>query len=578
MVTLRINGIEATVPEGTSILAAAKTVGVEIPTLCFLKEINEVGACRICLVEIEGSDRLATACNTVVEEGMVVATESARVQATRRTNLELLMAQHDQNCLSCVRSGNCKLQQLCNENNVSYAPYEPDVEPFDWDTNWTLIRDASKCVKCMRCVNMCDKVQANHAWEVAGSGKRTTVKLNARGRAARKMGALDMGCALCGQCITHCPTGALTARDDCAKVAAAIADPETTVVVQIAPSVRTAWGSAFGLTPEQSDIDVLAAGLKKAGVDYVFSTDFTADLTIMEEGSEFLQLFTQGKTKEWPLFTSCCPGWIRFANKYLPEAAEHLSTAKSPQQMFGAVIKSYFAEKQGLDPKKIYSVSIMPCVAKKSECARPDMNDACGDPDVDVVLTSREVGRFLKMFNIDVPSLEPVAMDSPMQDFTGAGTIFGATGGVMEAALRSAYFLATKKEADADAFKIVRATDENRDQPWREGTFDVEGASVKVAVASGLANAKALVEAIEAGEVSYDFVEIMACPGGCVGGGGQNIVMDCEMAASRDKVLRKLDSANTLRRSHENPDITKIYEEYFGEPLSHKAHTLLHTH
>lgn len=573
MVTLRIDGIETTVPEGATILDAAKTAGVDIPTLCYLKGINEIGACRVCLVEVAGSDRLAASCNTPAEEGMDVSTRSQRVLDARRTNLQLLMAQHDQDCLACVRNDNCKLQQLCAADNVSAQPFAKDATPARWNEQWTILRDSSKCVRCMRCVAICDKVQANHVWEVNGSGKRLDVAV-----APRCEGKPEILCAACGQCVTHCPTGALTVRDDTERVQAALADPNTTVVVQIAPSVRTAWGSAFGLTPEESDIDLLAAALKQAGVDYVFSTDFTADLTIMEEGSEFLELFTSGKTKEAPLFTSCCPGWVRYANANHPKLAGHLSTAKSPQQMLGAMIKSYFAQENGIDPKTICSVSIMPCSAKKTECARPDMNDACGDPDVDVVLTTREVGRLLKRLHVDVPSLEPIELDTPMQDYTGAGIIFGATGGVMEAALRSAYYLATKTEADPDAFKEVRATGEGRNLPWREASFDIEGNVVKVAVASGLANAHALCQAIESGEASYDFVEVMACPGGCVGGGGQPIVMDCEMAETREEVLRKLDSACKSRRSHENPDIQRAYDSFLGAPLSHKAHELLHTH
>lgn len=572
MVTLRIDGIEVSVPKGTMILEAAKQAGIDIPTLCYLKEYNEIGACRICLVEIEGCDRLAASCNTVVEEGMVVSTRSQRVIDARRTNLQLLMAEHDQNCLSCLRNNNCKLQQLCANDNITEQPFEKNFEKAAWNKEWILQRDASKCVKCMRCVSICEKVQANGAWSVNGTGKRTTIVATAGTNGP------EMKCALCGQCITHCPTGALTARDDCNKVLRAIADENTTVVVQIAPSVRTAWGSAFGLTPEEADIDLLAAALKQAGVDYVFSTDFTADLTIMEEGSEFLKLFTEGKTKENPLYTSCCPGWVRFVSKHFPFTAPHLSSAKSPQQMLGALIKSYFAKEKNLDPANIYSVSIMPCTAKKAECARPDMTDACGDPDVDVVLTTREVTRLLKNKNIDVASLKAIELDQPMQNYTGAGIIFGATGGVMEAALRSAYFLATGTEADADAFQEVRATGDKRNLPWREASFDIEGNTVSVAIASGLGNAKALVKAIEAKEVQYDFVEVMACPGGCVGGGGQPIVMDCEMAATREEVLRKLDALNTARRSHENADVAKLYKEFLGEPLSHTAHELLHTH
>lgn len=567
MVKLTINGKAIEVKEGTTILDAALMNGISIPTLCYFKDLNEIGACRVCVVEIEGQEKLAASCNTPCEEGMVVKTNSPRVRKARRTNVQLILSQHDCHCPTCVRNGNCKLQKLSADLNISEAPFYDQTPENFWDPEAPLIRTESKCIKCMRCVQVCEKIQGLNIWDVLSTGGRTTVGVSG----GREITTAD--CAFCGQCITHCPTGALSARDDTQKVLAALADPEITTVVQIAPAVRAAWGEELGLSQEKATIKRMAAVLRRIGFDYVFDTNFTADLTIMEEGSEFIERFTHKDQYSWPMFTSCCPGWVRFVKSNYPEFTDNLSTAKSPQQMFGAVTKSYFAEKIGKDPHKIFNVSIMPCSSKKSECDLPTMKDACGDKDVDVVITTREMVRLIKSESI-FPSMVPEEeLDSPLGTGTGAAVIFGATGGVMDAALRSAYFLVTGKNPDADAFKQVRGMD-----GWKEAVFNVPGAGdVRVAVASGLGNARKVLEAIKAGRVSYDFVEIMACPGGCAGGGGQPIIDGCEMADIRGDHLWKLDRESKIRYSHENPDVQVLYKEYLEKPLSHRAHELLHT-
>ena len=567
MVKLTINGKAIEVKEGTTILDAALMNGISIPTLCYFKDLNEIGACRVCVVEIEGQEKLAASCNTPCGEGMVVKTNSPRVRKARRTNVQLILSQHDCHCPTCVRNGNCKLQKLSADLNISEAPFYDQTPENFWDPEAPLIRTESKCIKCMRCVQVCEKIQGLNIWDVLSTGGRTTVGVSG----GREITTAD--CAFCGQCITHCPTGALSARDDTQKVLAALADPEITTVVQIAPAVRAAWGEELGLSQEKATIKRMAAVLRRIGFDYVFDTNFTADLTIMEEGSEFIERFTHKDQYSWPMFTSCCPGWVRFVKSNYPEFTDNLSTAKSPQQMFGAVTKSYFAEKIGKDPHKIFNVSIMPCSSKKSECDLPTMKDACGDKDVDVVITTREMVRLIKSESI-FPSMVPEEeLDSPLGTGTGAAVIFGATGGVMDAALRSAYFLVTGKNPDADAFKQVRGMD-----GWKEAVFNVPGAGdVRVAVASGLGNARKVLEAIKAGRVSYDFVEIMACPGGCAGGGGQPIIDGCEMADIRGDHLWKLDRESKIRYSHENPDVQVLYKDYLEKPLSHRAHELLHT-
>ena len=567
MVNAIIDGRSVSVQTGTTILDAAQAAGIPIPHLCYLKDINEIAACRMCVVEVEGIERLVTACDNVVLEGMVIKTNSPRVRRARRTNLRLLLSQHDTSCTTCIRSGNCELQTLSQDLNIHYQPYEVKPERSRIDLDAPLIREAGKCIKCMRCVQVCDKVQDMHIWDVAGTGSRTTVDVSFN----RLLKETD--CTYCGQCVTHCPTGALTARDDTNAVLDALEDPNITTVIQVAPAVRVAWAESFGLDPAFATTGRMVAALRRVGFDYIFDTNFTADLTIMEEGSEFLQRFTHRDHYRWPMFTSCCPGWVRFVKGQFPAWTDNLSTAKSPQQMFGAVAKSYFAQRKGIDPHKMFVVSVMPCISKKSECRLPTMVDACGDPDVDAVLTTRELARLLRSEHIVPKDLPEESFDSPLGSGTGAAVIFGATGGVMDAALRSAYFLVTGRNPDPDAFAQVRG-----DKPWKEAVFPIPGAGeVRVAVVSGLGNTRKLMEALEKGRVSYDFVEVMACPGGCAGGGGQPIHEGAELAAERGDRLWQMDAGSNIRFSHENPDIQALYREFLGAPLGEKSHHLLHT-
>lgn len=567
MVTLKINGQQVSVPEKTTIMEAAEKVGIHIPHLCFLKEINEIAACRVCLVELAGIDRLVTACNTECRNGLDVITNSPRLRKIRRMNVELILSDHKSECPSCVRSGNCTLQSIANDLGLPMNPFVTNTaEKSRWDSSLPLIRDASKCVKCMRCIQVCEKIQGLNIWDLHGTGPRTTVGVK-ENKAFR-----DIDCALCGQCITHCPVGALRERDDRDRLNDAIADPDKIIIAQIAPAVRTAWGEQIGLREEESTVGKLVCALKKIGIDYVFDTNYSADMTIMEEGSEFLERLQHREDYSWPMFTSCCPGWIRFVKTQYPEMVKNLSTAKSPQQMFGAMAKTYIAHKLGVDPSKVFSVSVMPCVSKKYERTVPQVNSAGKGFDVDLVLTTRELDRFIRSDSIKPGDLTDMPFDDIFGEGSGAAVIFGTTGGVMEAALRSAYFLATGENPKPDAFKNVRG-----EKGWKEETFNIQGITLKVAVASGLANARKLIEAIRRGEVSYDFVEIMACPGGCVGGGGQPYKDGLELAPERGQQLYNLDKHSKIRFSHENSAVQLTYEEYLEKPLSEKAHHLLHT-
>lgn len=569
MVNLTIDNQTISVPAGTTIMEAAEQNDIVIPRLCYLKGLNEIGACRVCVVEVEGQDKLIPSCNNTVEEGMVVYTNSPRVRMNRKNNVELILSQHDCQCTACVRSRNCSLQTLANDLNIIDIPFRQELEITPWNQDYPLIRDSKKCIKCMRCVQVCDKMQSLNIWDVESTGSRTTVNVSKN----RKIE--DADCSLCGQCITHCPTGALRARDDTERVWRAIQDPKKITVVQVAPAVRTAWGESLGLSREEATIGKIVDSLKRLGFDYVFDTSFSADLTIMEESNEFVQRFISGDLKSRPMFTSCCPGWIRFIKSQYPHLVKYLSTAKSPQQMFGAVMKTYFAKSIGANPEDIYSVSIMPCTAKKGECNMELYYEEYAGHDVDTVLTTRELTRMIRTAHIKPSTLTDVKCDDLMQDFSGAGVIFGATGGVMEAALRSAYFLITGTNPDADAFKEVRRTQE--DEFTMTAEVPIGNATVKTAIVSGLGNARRLIDRIEREEVHYDFVEVMACPGGCVGGGGQPIHDGQELALTRGRNLYFLDENNDVRFSHENKDVLKLYEDFMEAPLSHKAHQLLHT-
>ncbi len=572
MVNLTINKQHVCVPEGTTILEAARQIGIKIPTLCFLKEINEIGACRVCMVEIAGISRLVTACNTPVTEGMEVITNSARVREARKTNVELILSQHHTDCPTCGRSGNCSLQKIANDLNLVANEYPVRYAETKWTSTFPLVRDAGKCIKCMRCVQICDKVQSLNVWDVSNTGSRTTVDVSM----GREIKMSD--CSLCGQCITHCPTGALQERDDVSRIFdihGDLSNPDKITVVQIAPAVRAAWGEEFGLSRDFATDKRMVAALRRMGFDYIFDTTFSADLTIMEEGSELLERLSHKEDYKWPMFTSCCPGWVRFLKSQYPEMTDQLSTAKSPQQMFGAVTKSYFAARLGVDPGSVTCISIMPCVAKKQEADLPTMYDNGingGIKDVDYVLTTREICRLIKSEQIDVASLPEEEFDSPLGEGSGAGVIFGATGGVMEAALRTSYSIVTDKNPKPDAFSNVRGMD-----GWKEAEFKLGGTVLKTAVASGLGNTRKLINALQKGDVSYDFVEIMACPGGCAGGGGQPIHDGKELAEQRSSKLYAMDQKNAVRFSHENEEVRELYHNYFGKPGSHLAHKLLHT-
>ena len=553
-----IDNKQLNIKEGTTILEAAKSAGVKIPTLCYMKDICEVGACRVCLVEIEGDDRLSAACNMVAENGMIIHTNSRRVLDARRVNVELALSAHNMNCTTCSRNLNCTLQTIANELNIADVPYENKPRHDKWPEDFPLIRDSSKCVSCMRCINICDKLQSLGVWNTRGAAAHLNVNV-AGGKAIT-----ESDCSLCGQCVTGCPVGALSARDDTAKVFDAIYDPEKVVVVQVAPAVRAAWAEEY----DGASAGQMVAAVRALGVDYVFDTGFAADLTVMEEGNELLQRVKE--THSMPLLSSCCPGWVRFAKSQYPELVPHLSTAKSPQQMFGAITKTWFANRSEIDPAKVFSVSIMPCIAKKHECALPGMSSTEHGQDVDAVITSREFMRMLKTRNINVCTLAGENFDDPLG--TGVSVIFGTSGGVTESVLRSAHYFVTGSNPQPDAFSALRATSN-----LCETTIDLNGTPIRIAVVSGLAAARELIEKIKTGKAAYDFVEVMACPGGCVCGGGQPIYSDFETTPERAPVLRDVDKGATNRLPHDNPAIKKVYDEFLKQPLSDKAHELLHT-
>ncbi|MBO5999371.1 MAG: iron hydrogenase small subunit [Lachnospiraceae bacterium] len=572
-VTLKINGMEVTAPAGSTILEAARLANIKIPTLCYLKEINEIGACRICVVEVKGARALVTACVYPVSEGMEVQTNSPRVLNARKETLKLLLSDHNKECLSCVRSGHCELQTLCQEYGVDDAhAYEGAMNEFELDDSAPhMIRDNNKCILCRRCVAACENFQSVGVIGANNRGFKTSIG------SAYEMPLGDTACVDCGQCIAVCPTGALYEKDATEPVFAAIADPEKTVFVQTAPAVRAALGEAFGYPIGTGVEGKMAAALRRLGFDGVYDTNFGADLTIIEEAHEFLERFTKGG--KLPMITSCSPGWVKFCEHYFPECTENLSTCKSPHQMQGAIMKTYLAEKKGLDPRNIVTVSVMPCTAKKFEATRDDQNGAGPDiPDVDYVITTRELARMIKRAGIEFTELPDEKFDDPMGEYSGGAVIFGATGGVMEAALRTAAYWITGDDVNTPVkFEEIRGT-----KGIKEATYQVGDVTVRVAVASGLANAREILDKVKDGTAPYDFIEIMACPGGCVNGGGQPQVSAevrnfTPYREKRASALYSYDEKSVIRKSHQNESIKTLYNEFLGEYGSEKAHHLLHT-
>ena len=569
-VNLKINGLPVTVPAGTTILDAANSVGIRIPTLCFLKDINAIGACRICVVEVKGARSLVASCVYPVNEGMEVFTNTPAVIKSRKMTLELILSTHDRKCLSCTRSQNCELQALCKdygvENESVFDGAKPEYEIEN--TNDYLVRDNNKCILCRRCVAVCNH---NQGVGVIGANERGFITNIG---CAFDMDLKDAPCIACGQCVVVCPTGALHEKDDTQKVWEALADPSKHVVIAPAPSIRATLGEEFGMPIGTNVEGKMVAAMHRLGFNSVVDVDVAADITIMEEGTEFIhRLNGEGPL---PLITSCSPGWVKYCEHYYPEFIPNLSSAKSPQGMYGALMKSYYAEKMGIDPKDIYVVSVMPCTAKKFERAR-EMNKVDGLDDIDVSITTRELAKMIKKAGLRFEALPDEEFDPIFGDATGAGHIFGATGGVMEAALRTVVEVLEGKQLEKLDFTAVRGT-----EGIKEATYTVAGREVKVAAVSGTANAAKVLEAVKSGEAKYDFIEIMACPGGCVNGGGQPIQdaytrAHVDLKTLRAKALYDLDASEGVRKSHESPVVKKIYEEYLGEPGSHKAHKLLHT-
>jgi NADP-reducing hydrogenase subunit HndD len=576
MLKITVDGKQTEVPQGSMILDAANKLNIDVPTLCFLKmeelAVNNMAAsCRVCVVEVEGRKNLAPACATPVTDGMVVKTNTLRVLNARRTVLELMISDHPKDCLVCSKSGECELQNMAEKFAIRDVPYEGIMSTYRKDISNSIIRDMDKCIMCRRCETMCNDVQTCGVLSGVNRGFTAVVA------PAFEMNLSDSVCTNCGQCTAVCPVGALVENDHSWKVVQALADPDKVTVVQTAPAVRAALGEDLGVEPGVSVTGKMAAALRKLGFDHVFDTDFAADLTIMEEGSEFLDRLTRfldgDKSVKLPILTSCCPGWVKFFEHQFPDLLDVPSTAKSPQQMFGAIAKTYYADILGIPREKMVVVSIMPCLAKKYECARPEFA-VNGNPDVDIVLSTRELARLIKRMNIDFANLPDEDFDAPLGESTGAAPIFGATGGVIEAALRTAYELATGQTLDKVDFEAVRGM-----EGIRAAEVQVGPHTLKIGIAHELGNARKLLEKVQSGESEFHAIEVMACPGGCIGGGGQPYHHgDVELLKKRTQVLYDEDKGKKLRKSHENPYIIELYEKFLGKPLSEKSHHLLHTH
>ena len=570
MVTLTIDGETIKAKKGTTILQAAKQAGIDIPTLCFLKDINEVGDCRMCIVEVEGRRGFATSCIQTVEEGMVVHTHTPNVLEARRTVLDLIISNHAKDCLTCTRSGNCELQELATKFNVLHVEYPGEMTKHKIDDKSpALVRDFNKCILCRRCVATCKNVQGIGAIDCINRGFESCIST------VGDHSLNDVNCTFCGQCIEACPTGALHEKETIKEAWAKLKDPDTYVIAQTAPSIRVALGEEFGMDIGTNVEGKMITALKRLGFNKVFDTNTGADFTIMEEATEFVERFKENA--ELPMMTSCCPGWVRYIEENYPELLPHLSSCKSPHQMFGALLKTYYAKKENIDPSKIYVISIMPCVAKKFEAIRPEMQND-GLYDVDNVITTRELSRMIKQANIEFAKLEDSEFDNPMGEATGAAAIFGTTGGVMEAALRTAGDLLTGEDLEKIDFKEVRGG-----KGIKKATVNIAGKEIKVVAASGLKNAREILEEIKSGKADYQFVEIMACPGGCIMGGGQpikssKIRADVDVRKLRSEALYTIDEKSTIRKSHENPVLKTIYKQYLGNPGGELAHKLLHTH
>lgn len=566
MITLTINGQTVQAPKNATILEAARSAGIHIPTLCYHPELATEGACRLCVVEASGARTLVASCVYPVAEGMVVKTNTDKVRAARRMVVELLLANHPKDCLACQKSGDCELQNIAADLGLRKIRFEGGARKAHTidASNPCLVRDQEKCILCGRCIRVCRDVQGMSVYSFAERGFDTIVSTAFE----QDLGKVE--CSYCGQCASVCPTGAIIERDDTEKVWSAINDPDKIVIVQTAPAVRVALGEELGMEPGSVVTGKMVAALRNLGFDKIFDTNFSADLTIMEEGHEFLHRLTNGGVL--PMITSCSPGWVNMIELKYPELLPHLSSAKSPQQMFGAIAKTYYAEKAGIDPSKIICVSVMPCTAKKAEAARPEMN-ASGYRDVDIVITTRELGRMIREAGLDFKHLPEDSYDSPLGAGTGAAVIFGTTGGVMEAALRTVADVLTGEDLKAVDYNDVRGMEQTR-----EAELTVAGNTVKIAVVHTLASAKKMLDRVRAGEADYQFIEVMACPGGCIGGGGQPIPVNAEIRKARRDGLFDCDSANELRKSHENPEIKELYNTWLGKPLGEKAHSILHTH